>query len=98
VLKRQLERTSFSILRILQNKYIAFLIPRTSVILFSSDIGNDIVMIIVKFVIIVELMRSQNSMAVIFLSSGVSHIQFVNSENYNQNDIILRTTALFFTR
>jgi len=43
-------------------------------------------MIIGKFVIIAELIRSQNSMAVIFLCSGVSHIQFVNSEDYNQKD------------
>ena len=63
--------------------------------LFPSDIGNDTVTIIVKFVITAQLIGSQNSMAVIFLSSGVSHIHFVNSEDYNQNDIILRTTALF---
>jgi hypothetical protein len=34
---------------------------------FPSDIGNDTTNLVVKFVIITQLGRSQNSMAVIFL-------------------------------
>ena len=41
---------------------------------FPSNIGNDTVMIIVKFVVMTELIRSQNSMAVIFLMAELDSL------------------------
>lgn len=68
---------------------------------FPSDIGNHTPTVIVKFVIITELIRSQNSMAVIFLMAEfwdfaptLCHTQ---KPTYYQNEICLRTTPLLLT-
>jgi hypothetical protein len=67
---------------------------------FPSDFLNNTKMITVKFVIITELIRSQNSIAVIFLMAefwGFEHTFCHTQKTYYQREISVRTSTLYLT-